>query len=219
MEFGPRLPIAGVRHRPQRLESGHHAAWLLVPCFQAGRAWHTRLAAGGARFPLKHKQLQLDRLASEGRTAEAVELFEQLWPLMSESEQKKPFVWNLVLAAFAEAGDFEGALDWFQRTKKAGVPMRKKAYGKMMEAAARAGRIELTLEWMEKLRSLGEPDHEAVSILIYAYANVGRPQDAKKVLEEKIQQGTANLIDYSTVSDAFAKQGKPSMVTRRCETW
>ena len=217
MEVGLRLPTVGVGHRPRpRHESRPLAAWLLVPCFQAGRAWHTRLAAGGTRKQLVELQ-QLHRLASEGRTVEAVSLFEQLWPLMSESEQKKPFVWNSVLAAFAEAGDFEGALAWFQRTEKAGVPMRKKAYGKMMEAAARAGRIELTEEWMEKLRSLGEPDHEAVSILIYAYANVGRVQDAKKVLEEKIREGTANLIDYSTVSDAFAKQGKPSQAAEVLE--
>ena len=153
---------------------------------------------------------ELNKMAEMGRPAKAVELFHQIYPQLPAKRQKKPFVWNLVLAAFSHSGDYDGALRWFNKTREAGVPSNKKAFGKMMEAAARTQRPDLAKEWMEKLTDeLGvDPDPEAISILIYAYANDGKVESANEILEQKIRSGHANLIDYNTVADAYAKRGQ-----------
>eukprot|EP00438_Fugacium_kawagutii_P020938 Skav211829 [mRNA] locus=scaffold305:628957:629649:- [translate_table: standard] len=152
---------------------------------------------------------QLRQFAEMGQGAEAEELFTELFPKLPKNQQKKPFPWNLVLAAYSHSGDYDESLRWWNQTRKAGVPATKKAFGKMMEAAARSQRPDLAKEWMEKLtRELGEGvDPEVISIMIYAYAKDGNVDSAFEILQEKVRSGQANLIDYNAVADAYAKRG------------
>lgn len=154
--------------------------------------------------------LELLKLSRNGKSAEAATLFQEIFPRLPKEGQKKPLLWNLVLAAFSNSGDFDGALRWLQKSREAGVPTNKKAFGKMMEAAARAQRPDLAKEWMEKLMHEhgAEVDPEVISILIFAYAKDGKVDSAKEVLEQKIRSGHANLVDYNTVADAYAKRGR-----------
>lgn len=174
------------------------------------RACHGRVAVGRFAQPLPEALEQLTKLSKKGNSAKAAELFQEICPRLPKERQKKPMLWNLVLAAFSHSGDFDGALRWFQKIREAGVPTNKKAFGKMMEAAARAQRPDLAKEWMEKLmHELGaEVDPEVISILLFAYAKDGKVESAKEMLEEKIRSGHANLIDYNTVADAYAKRGR-----------
>ena len=154
--------------------------------------------------------LELLKLSRNGKSAEAAKLFQEIFPRLPKEGQKKPLLWNVVLAAFSNSGDFDGALRWLQKSREAGVPTNKKAFGKMMEAAARAQRPDLAKEWMEKLMHEhgAEVDPEVISILIFAYAKDGKVDSAKEVLEQKIRSGHANLVDYNTVADAYAKRGR-----------
>lgn len=174
------------------------------------RACHGRVAVGRFAQPLPEALEQLTKLSKKGNSAKAAELFQEIFPRLPKERQKKPMLWNLVLAAFSHSGDFDGALRWFQKIREAGVPTNKKAFGKMMEAAARAQRPDLAKAWMEKLmHELGaEVDPEVISILLFAYAKDGKVESAKEMLEEKIRSGHANLIDYNTVADAYAKRGR-----------
>lgn len=179
------------------------------------------LRAATRRRAWPEKWDQLVQYAKMGKGAKAEELFAELFPKLCKEQQKKPMPWNLVLAAYSHSGDYDESLRWFNQTRKAGVPATKKAFGKMMEAAARSQRPDLAKEWMEKLmHELGEEvDPEVISILIYAYAKDGNVEGAYEILQQKVRSGRANLIDYNTVADAYAKRGgnKDVAMAARCQ--
>ncbi|CAK9039972.1 Pentatricopeptide repeat-containing protein At5g39710 (Protein EMBRYO DEFECTIVE 2745) [Durusdinium trenchii] len=158
---------------------------------------------------------EFDELAKGDNSAKAVERFHDVFPSLPKTYQKAPVLWNSVLATFSNAGDFEGALMWFNKARDAGIQANARAFGKMMEAAARAGRPDLAKEWLERLESTGgDYNPTAVSILLYAFASVDRVEEADEVLRQKISRGYINLIDYNTVAEAYAKRGEPSKVVQ-----
>lgn len=159
---------------------------------------------------------EFDELAKGDNSAKAVERFHDVFPSLPKTYQKAPVLWNSVLATFSNAGDFEGALMWFNKARDAGIQANARAFGKMMEAAARAGRPDLAKEWLERLESTGgDYNPTAVSILLYAFASVDRVEEADEVLRQKISRGYINLIDYNTVAEAYAKRGEPSKACER----
>lgn len=178
------------------------------------------LRAATRRRAWPQKWDQLVQWAQMGKGAKAEELFTELFPKLTKEQQKKPMPWNLVLAAYSHSGDYDGSLRWFKKTRKAGVPATKMAFGKMMEAAARSQRPDLAKEWMQKLmQELGEEvDPEVISIMIYAYAKDGNVDSAYEILKEQVRSGRANLIDYNTVTDAYARRGgsKDVAMAARC---
>ena len=156
---------------------------------------------------------QLNQLAQAGDSTKAVEKFEKIFPSLPKHLKGKPFVWNIVLVSFAKSGDFDGALRWFERTQAAGVRMNRRAFGKMIEAAARAGKPDLAKEWKERLEEADlddENDPIADSILLYANATGGRVDDAKDILEQKINDGRADLIDFNTLADSYSREANSS---------
>ena len=214
----PVPPRIGLRSQPEapRISTKSIPSILGVATAVLRKQWRSSgITRRATAQPLAKSLDQLTKLSQQGKSAKAADLFMQIFPQLPKDRKKKPMLWNLVLAAFANSGDYEGAVGWFNKTLEAGVPANKKAFGKVMEAAAKAKKPDLAKAWMEKLtQELNvEVDPEVISILIHAYAKDGKVSAANELLEKKISSGDANLIDYNTVADAYAKRGRGRDVT------
>lgn len=67
----------------------------------------------------------------------------------------KPFRFNLVLKALANAGDLPGAERWFQRMQRSSVRPSGRSFGKLLKCAAKAGEAPLAERWLNRQQLCG----------------------------------------------------------------
>lgn len=149
---------------------------------------------------------ELDSHAAVGETAVALEIFEEIQASVPVAQQT--MLWNTVLKAFANVGDFEGAEAWHRKACEAGVPANRKTFGKLAEAAAKAGRIPEAVAWLEVLQATPGlvADKVTYSTVIDACAKAGNASEATRWLGNMAAARVAlDLVSYNTVINAFAK--------------
>ena len=77
-----------------------------------------------------------NHLAETGKVEEVKAMLEPL--LGAERYQKKPFLFNLVLKAHANAADLVGAERWYRQMLLANVRLNGRTFGKLCKSAAKA---------------------------------------------------------------------------------
>eukprot|EP00971_Amphidinium_carterae_P272700 5412157-Amphidinium_carterae.1 len=114
---------------------------------------------------------------------------------------------NTVLKAFAKVGNFEGASTWFARGSEDGISANSKGLGKLIDAAAKASCVEE----IHNLREQGPSQSlEVQSMLMAAYAKLGRAEDAAKTLTMMQTQSLhPDVTAYNTLINAHSKAKQP----------
>lgn len=116
---------------------------------------------------------ELNALAAVGDVRAATERFEQLQVLPGD-HGKRTVLWNTVLKAYAKAGDFSGAVAWYETMSSEGVRTNAKTIGKLLESAANAGHLEGAERWLSKLHPPRSPVIErALTSGVFTTTSVG----------------------------------------------
>ncbi|CAJ1348772.1 unnamed protein product [Effrenium voratum] len=124
------------------------------------------------------------------------------------------FLWNTMLKAFANAGDFDAALAHFQQMQEARVEVNSKTFGKLMEAAAKRGDndaservfnslVQSAKSWKPKNK---EDKQVKLNILIDASAKAGDPDRAKYWFDQL--GDLANEQSFGSLLNAYASCSK-----------
>ena len=93
-----------------------------------------------------------NRFAEAGDVPKVKELIE---PLLSEANAEKKnlkarFLYNLVLKAFANIGDLQGAEAWYARMSQAHVVPSQRTFGKLVKCCATAGAADAAEAWLRR---------------------------------------------------------------------
>mmetsp|Transcript_54396 Transcript_54396/g.156412 ORF Transcript_54396/g.156412 Transcript_54396/m.156412 type:complete len:440 (-) Transcript_54396:93-1412(-) len=185
---------------------------LLLPCSMPPNrgGLHTYLVPG-----LPSKTLnQLNSLAAKGNVEEAMGIFRKL---QADSSQQVPrFLWNAILKACANAGDFARARGVFGEMARMQVDPNQQTFGKMIEASAKAGEEREAKYWFELLKSRGfTPDHIHYTAMIDAAAKNGNADAAQGWLTTMRSACLVpSEITYASLVNAAAKKGDPNLAER-----
>ncbi|CAJ1337149.1 unnamed protein product [Effrenium voratum] len=131
-----------------------------------------------ARLPAKSAQDPVleaaNRFAECGDVARVKELIEPLLKL-----SKKRFFFNLVLKAYANAGDLVGAEAWHLRMEREQVVASGRTYGKLLKCAAKANEARRAELWLWAALRVGfAVDGTQLVSLVDAFARSNDPRRA-----------------------------------------
>ncbi|CAE8599918.1 unnamed protein product, partial [Polarella glacialis] len=166
--------------------------------------------------------------------ARAAGLFEEL--LASRSKlANRVFLWNTMLKALANAGDYEGALAHTARMRQAALEPSCRTFGKLMEAAAKDGRLQEAEQVWQLFNSGASPSSSSsrsrnsagadnseedfvvkVNTLVDACAKVGNIQRAEYWFDQLGDK--ADKRTFASLISAYAKWGQVDHATRCLET-
>eukprot|EP00971_Amphidinium_carterae_P101666 2012165-Amphidinium_carterae.2 len=152
---------------------------------------------------------ELNDAAEVGNWKKAQSIYEGLkakYELPTDMQKRRVY-FNTVLKAFANAGNFKDASTWLARGSEDGIVANSKGLGKLIEAAAKASCIEE----IHSLRDQGSTHSlEVQSMLMDAYAKLGRAEDAAKTLiVMKTQSLHPDVTAYNTLINAHSKAKQP----------
>ena len=179
-------------------------------------AWKVRYMASCAhpkqRKVARAKTEDMNYAAGLGDVETAKHWFRQLQA--DELLRNSTFLWNTMLKAFANAGDFDAALAHFQQMQEARVEVNSKTFGKLMEAAAKRGDndaservfnslVQSAKSWKPKNK---EDKQVKLNILIDASAKAGDPDRAKYWFDQL--GDLANEQSFGSLLNAYASCSK-----------
>jgi len=148
--------------------------------------------------------------AAVGQVDDVLGCFDQIIG-QDPASVSETMIHNIVLNAYAKAGDVVGARAWYQRMVNDGVPRNCETLGKMIECSAHAGDATEALAWWEKsLESGVDPDPSHFSLLLQAYVKVGKVSDATKLLLTAQEAGVEPHVDfYLVIIRAYGDANRP----------
>ena len=140
----------------------------------------------------------VNRLAEAGETTKVKKLIEPLGSgQIGQRNRRKPrFLFNLVLKAFANAGDLKGAEAWYNSYKTCGldVSVNMKTFGKLIKSAAKAGKAQEAEAWLwRQFNEVTEMNRRKSGT------------DAKKWKSSSSSKTSLTEIQMISVVDAFAR--------------
>ncbi|CAK8999766.1 unnamed protein product [Durusdinium trenchii] len=168
-------------------------------------------------------------------------LLEQRIRNLSKPDPKAPkprFLFNLVLKAFANAGDFKGAEAWYDsyKNQKAArsssdlLSVNTKTFGKLVKSAAKAGEAHVAEAWLwrqfnevEELRRMDLPKEEKEEKLLKDAHIQLEAKQAENAFSQRSRPPSSSFFSSTSLSepqlisvvDAFAKAGD----AHRSEAW
>ncbi|KAI0599389.1 hypothetical protein F4775DRAFT_551165 [Biscogniauxia sp. FL1348] len=99
------------------------------------------------------------------------------------------FLWNILLNAYAKAGDYDGAIDTFDKMADLGLA-DKYSYGTMMQMSGRRGDLGFTVDLYRRARRNGIRANDAIlSSLIDAYCQNRHFSEAQDVCVRSAENG------------------------------
>ncbi|CAE8610986.1 unnamed protein product [Polarella glacialis] len=182
----------------------HFRAVILGPSGSSGLRFKCRDAA-----VLSKEWNDLNVHAEAGNVSKCEAIFKQLRG--SVSSQKQTMLWNTLLKAYANAGDFAGAHRHHKEMRKCAIRENQQTFGKLIESAAKAGDVERATEWLVALEQNSRLDATDVhyNAVIDACAKGLRPDRAVFWLDRMINSTTSpTASSYNSVINSFAQLGK-----------
>jgi len=147
---------------------------------------------------------KLNKVAEEGRVSEARSIYMQLDEQIPAKQRRTTC--NTVLKAFANAGKFVEALEWFEKMQRDGVQPNEKGMGKLLEAAAKAAATDQAELFLEKVDARFTANVVKWNLLIDAYAKYGLVSEAMQALTNmKFRRVVPDLVTFNTLVNACAK--------------
>ena len=177
-----------------------------------GRAFHAARPPPPAAIQTSEARAinKMDAAAARGDVVAAAEYF---FRLRGTHLSKSSFLWNLMLKAYACAGDYKGAEAHLLQMHSYQVSPTHRTFGKIIKAAAKGGLTAESEEvWRRFLQNLkmhpaplkDEDFQMKVNMLVDAAGNAGDVEQARYWLH---QLGCmANCRSYAGLLKAFAKQ-------------
>ena len=127
-----------------------------------------------------------NRFAEAGDVPKVKELIEPLLSDKANDEKKnlKPrFLYNLVLKAFANIGDLQGAEAWYARMSQAHVVPSQRTFGKLVKCCATAGAADAAEAWLRRGWSGGSVSVAQLVSVMDALARAGDGHRAEAWLQ------------------------------------
>mmetsp|Transcript_5001 Transcript_5001/g.18712 ORF Transcript_5001/g.18712 Transcript_5001/m.18712 type:complete len:412 (-) Transcript_5001:59-1294(-) len=154
---------------------------------------------------------KLNTLAEQGHVDGSLGIFRSIQARSPQTVHRK--IWNTMLKACANAGDFIRARGIFEEMLQRRVQPNVPTFGKLIEASAKAGQEVEAKHWFVLLKSSDlSPSHVVYSSLIDAAAKSANVDSARTWLSEmKANCLTPNKVTYSALLNVAAKSGDLSL--------
>lgn len=166
---------------------------------EQGRVLHSDIVEAGFELDLRVGTALVNMFSKCGSLEDGVRIFERL-------PQRNVFSWTSVIAAYAQVGEPEKALEFYEKMVEEGVVADKLTYTTVLRVCATLGDLKKGREVHEQVvRSGITSDLILESTLIDMYAKCGRMEDAHQLLEKMNER---DVVSYSAVIGGYVQQGQ-----------
>lgn len=149
---------------------------------------------------------KLNALAEDGNVVAAQQVFDHIHCRVPQ--RSLTMLWNTLLKAHANAGDYNGAGGTFAEMVQNSVRPNSKTFGKLMEAAGKGGNIAMAEKWFNASGTLSGGDEVQCNILIDACSKGGDPSRAVAWYKRMEWAGVSPTVQaFGALIDSFGKQG------------
>ncbi|KAG0576130.1 hypothetical protein KC19_5G058200 [Ceratodon purpureus] len=164
-----------------------------------GRILHLDIVEAGFELDLRVGTALVNMFSKCGSLKDALHTFDKL-------PQRNVFSWTSVIAACAQVGKTEKALEFYEKMLEEGIVADKLTYTTILRVCATLGDLKKGREVHDRIVKSGiTSDLIMESTLIDMYAKCGRVEDAHQLLENMNER---DVVSFTAVVSGYVQQGQ-----------
>lgn len=166
---------------------------------EQGRALHSDIVKAGLELEVRVGSALVNMFAKCGSVEDALQVFEKLpW--------RNVVSWTSVIAAYAQIGRPEKALEYYERMLKEGILPDKHAYTTVLNVCATLGDLERGQQVRDHMIESGVSlDLFVENTLINMYCKCGEMEDAHQLLQS--MKGR-DVVSYTALIGGYVQHGQ-----------
>ncbi|KAG0576133.1 hypothetical protein KC19_5G058200 [Ceratodon purpureus] len=166
---------------------------------EQGRILHLDIVEAGFELDLRVGTALVNMFSKCGSLKDALHTFDKL-------PQRNVFSWTSVIAACAQVGKTEKALEFYEKMLEEGIVADKLTYTTILRVCATLGDLKKGREVHDRIVKSGiTSDLIMESTLIDMYAKCGRVEDAHQLLENMNER---DVVSFTAVVSGYVQQGQ-----------